>query len=89
MKAHKLPYEGLIVGGQRVHMPFWPLPNRAALLEHFHNVARIAPDEFTSSLVFTSVPVIYVSAWIGDRCASNKRNVVVVIFCSPVLTPMT
>ncbi len=57
-QLHKLPADSLFVSGARVHMPFWPLPNRAALLDHFHAVTRDAPDEYTSALALTPTPVV-------------------------------
>lgn len=66
-QLHKLPHDGMLLAGTRVHMPFWPLPNRAALLDHFHSVTRDAPDEYASALALTSTPVVHISVWVGDR----------------------
>ncbi len=57
----------MFVGGARVHMPFWPLPNRAALLDHFHSVTRDAPDEYASALALTPLPVVHLNVWVGER----------------------
>lgn len=44
-KLHKLPHDGMLLGGTRVHVPIWPLPSRDALLEHYRAFTANAPDE--------------------------------------------
>lgn len=38
-------------------------------------MCRDAPDKFTSALVFTATPVLYISVWIGDRFDSLLPSV--------------
>lgn len=49
-------------------MPFWPLPDRKAILEHTRDLFRDPnlPDEFTQVLILTGTPVIQITAWVGD-----------------------
>jgi hypothetical protein len=54
-RLHRLPHDGMLLCGHRVHMPFWPLPDRKALLDHYDTTTRDAPDQYVANLVLTKV----------------------------------